>query len=137
MRRTSAEPQVTGRDALHHVGVHVEVGVDRATSSILERVDQPIRGGVGLLDRHAALGRWVMSALSISTPASASATRRDQIRGLGDDLVHIVVERDVLGPGVDRGHQVLFVIAGGVDDDHPALIEQVATDPARPGCRRA
>ena len=88
-------------------GVDVEVRVHRAdVVGLLERVDQlhQLRG-VGLVDRHAGLRAAGSRRRSRSRrrPASSASRHRDEIAGLGDDLVDVVVERDVLGAGVDRG----------------------------------
>ena len=38
---------------------------------------------------------------------------------------HVVVVGDVLGAGLDRGHQVVLGVALGVDDDDALLLEQL------------
>src|SRR5581483_3749565 len=59
---------------------------------------------------------------------------RGQVGGFSQYLEHVFVQHDVLGTGVYRRHQVVLVVARGIDHDHAALVEQVRH---RPGLTQA
>ena len=89
-----------------------------------------------------------MSRMSLAASSSATGTRdvgsqaisedcelhpgllerrahRGEVGRLGDDLEDVLLDGDVLGAGLDRRHEVVLGVALGVDDDQPALVEQV------------
>ena len=48
-----------------------------------------------------------------------------EVGGLGEDLEDVLVLVDVLGAGLDRGHEVVLGVLLGVDDDDALLVEEV------------
>ena len=84
-------------------------------------------------------GRWVRSALSISMPGLLERVADGrQVAGRGDHLVDVLVERDVLGAGVDRDDQVVLAVARARRRrSRPACRTGRRPSRARRGCRRA
>src|SRR5215213_8730083 len=103
--------RLDGCYALEHVGVHVEVGVDRLdVVVVLEPLDQPHeRADLPLLDGsagggpHHELGRLELNARGLQGRADAGELSR-----AGHDLPEVAVQRDVLRARVDRGEQVVL-----------------------------
>src|SRR5829696_625534 len=135
-RETDSGPRwnrSSGRDALQHVGVSLEVRVDRVhVVLVVERLDQPqhLAGRVLVeLDArrraHRQLGVLDVDALALQRLAHPL-----QVARRGDDLPDVLVLGDVFRAGVDRGHQVVLGVALRVDQ-HDALLLELPGDGAR------
>ena len=73
-----------------------------------------------------AFGSQASSADWISMPASVERRAHvGELRRLGQDLEDAVLLGDVLGAGLDRGHEVVLGVPLAVDDDQAALVEEV------------
>ena len=63
-----------------------------------------------------------LGALDLDPGAVEGRAHRGEVARLADDLEDVLVEPDVLGPGVDRDHQVVLGVALGVDRDDAQLL---------------
>ena len=113
---------------LQHGVVHVEVAVHGLDVVVLlERVDQAHqRARVVLVDGGAQGGPHAdLGGLDLHARLLERLADRDQVGVVGDHLEHVAVDGHVLGPGVDRGHQVVLGVQGGVHHQLALALEEV------------
>ncbi len=119
------QPAALGH-ALQHFGVHVEVRVDGGhVVVLLERVDQAHQP-LGVLFLHGrARGRphGELRRVELDARLLQRLANGGELRWAGDDLEHVVIERDVLRAGLDGGQQVVLGVLGRVHHQLALLLE--------------
>ena len=106
-----------------------------SSSASISRISAP---RVGLLDRRPG-GRphHQLGGVELDAGALQRLAHGGEVLGRGDHLEHVLVERHVLGAGVDRRHQVVLRVAcARPRRARPSSRRSRPPSPARRGCRR-